>query len=309
MMRHQRTLGTVLSFATLCIALSGCIANQTSIYRQYSVTDPPETITDSVLIDARQRAILSQPAGRPALICAEPSPDALSAISRAFAAGARANIEAAGGAVTPEGAAQVSLAKSLTEAAAQLGSRNATIQLLRDGLYRQCEAYMNGAITEESYQKMSNRYVNAMVTLLAVERLTPTSATINTTNIEGTGTVRANTGQENGDNPDENPNIRPPAAQAPAGTAGASAPSPTLITRGTQSGTTPEKHVARAVSILVSLFLTKDTVDDCMSTLRETPGTHPQEEAICKAYITSHLEQQQSLADGFAASMTQTESP
>ena len=77
-------------------------------------------------------------------ICAEPSPDALSAISSVFSGSGSFSIfgkaEGSGG-----------VAAALKEAAEELGSRNATIQLLRDGLYRQCEAYLNGMIDRKTY--------------------------------------------------------------------------------------------------------------------------------------------------------------
>ena len=101
---------------------------------------------------------------RVAFVCAEPSPDALSAISAAFSGGlvlTRKGMES-----------RQSLANTVQETAKQLGTRNATIQLLRDGLYRQCEAYMNGLIDKEDYSWIANKYINAMVVLLAIEEIT-----------------------------------------------------------------------------------------------------------------------------------------
>ena len=144
------------------LMLTGC-ANSRSIYRAYKVDSDAPTTT--VLIDAKQRAIISMPnpkngANRVAFVCAEPSPDALSVISAAFAASSRSP------------GSEHTLAGAITETAKQLGRRNATIQLLRDGLYRQCEAYINGLIGPIAYESIANKYVNAMVVLLAIEELT-----------------------------------------------------------------------------------------------------------------------------------------
>ena len=150
------------------LMLTGC-ANSRSIYRAYKVDSDAPTTT--VLIDAKQRAIISMPnpkkgtnpkngANRVAFVCAEPSPDALSVISAAFAASSRSP------------GSEHTLAGAITETAKQLGKRNATIQLLRDGLYRQCEAYMNGLIGPIAYESIANKYVNAMVVLLAIEEIT-----------------------------------------------------------------------------------------------------------------------------------------
>ena len=100
-------------------------------------------------------------------VCAEPSPDALStSISKALT-----------GSFGYSGLGKLSQAQAeivniFKETAKQLGKRNATIQLLRDGLYRQCEAYMNGLIDKITYEQVANKYINAMVVLLAVEELT-----------------------------------------------------------------------------------------------------------------------------------------
>lgn len=75
--------------------------------------------------------------------CAEPQPDAIRAIAREFAGA----IEASGG---PLGAADASVAAAASsatrEAVAELGKRTPTIQLMRDLLYRLCEARMNDVI-------------------------------------------------------------------------------------------------------------------------------------------------------------------
>ncbi len=178
--------------------LAGCgNANWTSVYREYpAVKIGSQTDTKSVLIDAKQRAIITVPSvktkpdpndpfsessSRNAYVCAEPSPDAVAAVSAAIAASLSADVAGKGG-----GSAALGIA--LKESVAQLGRRNATIQLLRDGLYRQCEAYLNGLIDQRGYKSLSNRYVDATVTLLAIEQLTASGTQqtpVSVTNLSG----------------------------------------------------------------------------------------------------------------------------
>jgi myosin heavy subunit len=69
--------------------------------------------------------------------------------------------------ITPQVAAAITSATA--ESLAQLGERLATIQLLRDGLFRACEAYANGALSDMSYAILLSRYDDTMVTLLSSE--------------------------------------------------------------------------------------------------------------------------------------------
>jgi hypothetical protein len=52
-----------------------------------------------------------------------------------------------------------------------IGARNSTIQLLRDGLYRACEAYMNGALGDFGYGLVLVNYGRVMVALLTADGL------------------------------------------------------------------------------------------------------------------------------------------
>ncbi|MEM7329614.1 MAG: hypothetical protein AAF437_12795 [Pseudomonadota bacterium] len=114
-----------------------------------------------VFIDAEQRAVLSNKRADQDLrvVCAEPAPDALSAI----AAQAGVSVSDISNAVSAEG--------GVSEAAANIGLRTQTIQTLRDGFYRVCEAYMNG-LSDEQYSIMLRRFQTNMIALLAIEQLT-----------------------------------------------------------------------------------------------------------------------------------------
>ena len=99
--------------------------------------------------------------------CAEPSPDVAKAVSNAFGGSLSAMVSGLPAGVTPQVAGAVS--RSHAEALAQLTERLATMQLLRDGLYRACEAYANGAISDTTYAVMLSRYDKTMVTMLMGE--------------------------------------------------------------------------------------------------------------------------------------------
>jgi len=115
-------------------------------------------------MDARQRVLLVTQEGGDEktkhVVCAEPSPDAMVAVSKAFEAQA-----------SVAGKGNVGIGASSAEALGKLAVRSQTVQLLRDGLYRACEAYLNGAISNNDYNKIMRGYDVAMVTLLAVESL------------------------------------------------------------------------------------------------------------------------------------------
>jgi hypothetical protein len=115
-------------------------------------------------MDVKQRAVLSStPGGKDLVICAEPSPDALSV----YAAGLSGSVFSG-----DKKAAEFAL--SQTETASFIGNRTETIQLLRDNLYRACEAYMGGAVSSEDYLALIRRYQVMTMGLLAIERLTGT---------------------------------------------------------------------------------------------------------------------------------------
>src|SRR5262245_8573836 len=181
-----------LAATVFSLLLAGCGANYTTAYRTF---EPVEGGPNSALIDAKQRALFATPGPtgsdgketyRKTLICAEPSPDALSAIS--------SSLSASFGGLFPSGQQiQAALAAALSETAGQLGVRNATIQLLRDGMYRQCEAYMNGLIGRDYYEQIANKYVNAMVALLAIEQLAPVNAETRSIRASDNAKVEAST--------------------------------------------------------------------------------------------------------------------
>lgn len=120
---------------------------------------------DGVTMDIKQRAILvsKDPETNRTLVCAEPSPEALSA----YAA------QLAGEAYIPE-SVTAKLVAAFGEGSSYVGMRTQSIQLLRDTSFRLCEAHMNGALNAGEYNILLRRYQKYTVALLAIEQLTGT---------------------------------------------------------------------------------------------------------------------------------------
>ena len=169
-----------LALAIVSLLLAGC-GNFNSIHRDLDVSKGV-----GALVDIKQRAIIAvkQPlteenssAATPEsgsqktnggqdktmklLVCAEPSPDALSAYVAEFAAKGE----------LPNGVAG-QLSGGTSEGAAFTGLRTYGIQVLRDAMYQNCQAHMNGALTREDYAVLARRNQRYMVALLAIEQLT-----------------------------------------------------------------------------------------------------------------------------------------
>ncbi|MHA7872353.1 MAG: hypothetical protein ACX939_08390, partial [Hyphococcus sp.] len=94
-------------------------------------------------------------------MCAEPSPDALSALAASGGLAAE---------VFGQGKGQIQAA--LAESAGSIGLRTQSIQLMRDAMYRLCEGYMNGALGNAAFETLHRRFQNSMVAILAIEQLT-----------------------------------------------------------------------------------------------------------------------------------------
>jgi hypothetical protein len=155
----NRSWGVALAIGSL--TLSGCSS---------TIFKPFDADAGSVSMDARQRTIISVERGTPPeshrIVCAEPSPDALATI--AASGGLSAGVS---GIPQLPGSAEVAASAARAEQAALIGARNSTIQLLRDGLYRACEAYMNGALGDFGYGLVLVNYGRVMVSLLTADGL------------------------------------------------------------------------------------------------------------------------------------------
>ena len=152
-MQHGLRILTVIA----TVALSACQSG--TIFKSFKLTDDTFITTG-----ARQRVItnhnpnlLSRPGtvtpGR--IVCTEPSPDVAAVVASSFGVGLS---------IPGTGAGSASGSKS--EALAQLAERTGSIQLMRERMYRACEAYSNGAITGTTYTLLMARFDWAMATVL-----------------------------------------------------------------------------------------------------------------------------------------------
>ncbi len=95
------------------------------------------------------------------IVCAEPSPDAVTVFG--------ASLAASGGVSSSE---QGHLSGGYQEAAASIGLRTAAITLIRDIGYRACEARMNGAFGAKDYQKILAGMPAVVLGVFAIDGLT-----------------------------------------------------------------------------------------------------------------------------------------
>ncbi len=112
-------------------------------------------------IDAKQRVIISGTRfDGQHVICTEPSPDAIVA-SASYAAATLSNED--------DVAAQTAFGRN--EQVGSIGLRTETIQLLRDGYFRICEAYLNGALDRRDYDLVILGIDTFMITLVAIQAM------------------------------------------------------------------------------------------------------------------------------------------
>ena len=156
--------------------LSGC-ANFNTIGRSSSLGGGGNTQNVAIHLDAQQRVVLSKDNMKK--ICAEPSPDALAAHAAAAALG-----------VNVLGQGSGSGALSGQSPAASIGLRTQSITLMRDALYRVCEASMNEEIGPVQVATLLGRGMDLTAVVLAVEQLTGAVAA-NQANLTGATTSSA----------------------------------------------------------------------------------------------------------------------
>lgn len=131
--------------------------------------------SSSLVTDAKQRVIVSFPpasgTGQESrrIVCAEPSPDVAQALSDAIKAGLSLDLSKAGTTDPQAKTLGFDFGKSSAASIAQLGERLAVVQLLRDRMYRACEAYANRAIGEAAYTLLMARNDKTMMSLLSNE--------------------------------------------------------------------------------------------------------------------------------------------
>lgn len=172
-MKYRRLLSLAIAVGTSLLV--GC-ENLNSIFRTRNLGDGRSLVTD-----AKQRVVVNVAPGKAStfsgqinptrIVCAEPSPDVAQALSEALKASVQYDRAFAAPSGETPGSRNVGVefGRSVTASVAQLGERLAAIQLLRDKMYRACEAYANGAVTSTGYTLMLARLDKTMATLLATE--------------------------------------------------------------------------------------------------------------------------------------------
>ena len=115
-------------------------------------------------VDANQRLVLEGVVDGERIVCTEPSPDAVAAHAAQLAATANATL--ANGQ-----AAGASLAAGYSQSVASLAMRTQTIQVLRDGYFRLCEARMNNLIDKANYQVIVAFIDEFIATVAAIEAI------------------------------------------------------------------------------------------------------------------------------------------
>jgi hypothetical protein len=141
------------------MALAGCNG---TIHRKTQLGQ------DTILaVDARQRLVVEgkHPVSGQRIYCAEPSPDAIVAQAASLASALEAPGAAQGQPI------KAALAAGVAESAASIGLRTQTIQLMRDGYYRLCEALVNGQIGPEEYRDIVSNIDGFILTMMAIEQL------------------------------------------------------------------------------------------------------------------------------------------
>jgi hypothetical protein len=175
-----------LAASTLLLAGCGTLGNWNSIHREFDINQPqgPNDV-QSQWVDVKQRGIFlakdqsgRSPSG--SILCAEPSPDALSVYGATVAAEGQ----------SPSGI-NIGLQSGTQEAGGAFGLRTQSIQLLRDNYYRLCEAYVSGTIGPLAYHVMLQRLQANTIGYLAIEQLTDAlgKTQINPTNLSVTGSA------------------------------------------------------------------------------------------------------------------------
>lgn len=175
---YRQVIGSVCSkcsvrqmltrFLCICFVLApaGCnLANKHTIERSTELPSKHSgPVGKAVHLDIQQRLLIVNSLGK---YCAEPSPDALASFVGAIGIGAGYNT-----ASTPTNETLGALQALSQSAAASVGLRTQSITLMRDALFRMCEAYMNNALSQIQVATLLHRSQDLTAVVLAVEQLT-----------------------------------------------------------------------------------------------------------------------------------------
>lgn len=154
------TMGTIL--ATLA---TGCAYDHKYPY-SYKVTTVGKHV--AITTDASKRSLLLNTAQDRS--CSEPAPDAIGTIATSLAAklSAQAEQPQSGTEVSVDGSVDTTTQTAIT----QLFQRSQGVQVLRDGMYRLCEAHLNDALDSATYRLSVLSLISTLNYVVPVELCT-----------------------------------------------------------------------------------------------------------------------------------------
>lgn len=243
-----RSVFSPLVLLGLSIGLAGC--GSSTIHTTSNLGD-----VNLLSVDAKQRVIIQGKRNGKTVICAEPSPDAL--VARAAVLSASGSFSGANGG--SNGSASGGFGSQ--ESAATISHRTQSIQVFRDGYFRLCEAYLNGAIGPEQYEAVVTNLDTFINIAIAIDGMGNAAAApgvgIGTGNISFNGNS-ATAGQKAAD-----PNAPVPApddtSAANSGGIG-TAPAPTFQTNFGNQNVTEKTAAATAQIVRDYLNYKEDTL-------------------------------------------------
>jgi hypothetical protein len=152
----------LLTLVATGLTLGAC-ADFYSIGRTRVLPDDPGSNKGlAIHLDAQQRLMM---VGKDGTYCAEASPDAMAAYAAALAGSAAA-----------QGYGSGSMSNASQSSIASIGLRTQSITLMRDALYRLCEAGANGQVSKISAMQLMARSQDLTAVVVAVEQLTGATA-------------------------------------------------------------------------------------------------------------------------------------
>ena len=156
--------------------LSGCVMFEDNVSQGYA-TDKDFDNSKITYTTADVRTVISRDrvgkSSNQKIVCSEPSPDIAMAIAMVSKLSANRSQGVSTTVKEFSGSANESMGATaehnLTQTLTQLAGRSVAIQALRDGTFRACEAYANGAIDKDEYSLILSQYGDVLSTLILAE--------------------------------------------------------------------------------------------------------------------------------------------
>jgi hypothetical protein len=156
--------------------MAGCTIIEDEVQRGFAQNYRFTTPTAYTTADIRMISERVHPVTGRKVICTEPSPDVAKALSAAAQLSAKGGDAATTGSLAAGGATG--------EAVMALAGRSTALLGLRDGLFRACEAYANGALGADAYALILSRYGQLMTTLFLGQDVTGAAGTVGGSSVQ-----------------------------------------------------------------------------------------------------------------------------